>query len=85
VRTRAGLGALPGSLSQADLRQAIWKERRVELALEYGDRFFDLVRQGRAATVLASKGFVANKNEVMPLPLNQITLSGGKLTQNPGY
>jgi hypothetical protein len=84
VRTRAGLAALSG-LSQADLRQAIWKERRVELALEYGDRFFDLVRQGRAATVLASKGFVANKNELMPLPLNQITLSGGKLTQNPGY
>jgi hypothetical protein len=84
VRTRAGLAALSG-LSQADLRQAIWKERRVELALEYGDRFFDLVRQGRATTVLASKGFVANKNELMPLPLNQITLSGGKLTQNPGY
>jgi hypothetical protein len=84
VRTRAGLAALSG-LSQADLRQAIWKERRVELALEYGDRFFDLVRQGRAATVLASKGFVANKNELMPLPLSQITLSGGKLTQNPGY
>jgi hypothetical protein len=85
VRTRAGLAALSSGLSQADLRQAIWKERRVELALEYGDRFFDLVRQGRAATVLASKGFVANKNELMPLPLNQITLSGGKLTQNPGY
>ena len=85
IRTRAGLASLSSSLSQADLRQAIWKERRVELALEYGDRFFDLVRTGRAATVLASKGFVANKNELMPLPLSQITLSGGKLTQNPGY
>jgi hypothetical protein len=85
VRTRAGLTALASGLSQDALRQAIWKERRVELALEYGDRFFDFVRQGRAATVLASKGFVSNKNEVMPIPLNQITLSGGKLTQNPGY
>ena len=84
VRTRAGLAALSG-LSQADLRQAIWKERRVELALEYGDRFFDLVRQGRAATVLRGKGFVAGKNEVFPIPLSQIQLSGGKLTQNPGY
>ena len=85
VRQRAGLAALSTTLSQADVRQAIWKERRVELALEYGDRYFDLVRQGRAATVLRSKGFVANKNEVMPIPLSQITLSGGKLTQNPGY
>ena len=85
VRQRAGLAALSTSLAQADVRQAIWKERRVELALEYGDRYFDLVRQGRAATVLKSKGFVANKNELMPIPLSQITLSGGRLTQNPGY
>ncbi len=84
VRARAGLAALAG-LSQDALRQAIWQERRVELALEYGDRFFDLVRQGRAATVLKSRGFVAGKNEVFPVPLSQIQLSGGKLTQNPGY
>jgi hypothetical protein len=84
VRTRAGLTALSG-LSQDALRQAIWKERRVELALEYGDRFFDLVRQGRAAAVLKNRGFVTGKNEVFPIPLSQIQLSGGKLTQNPGY
>ena len=85
VRARAGLAALPSGLTQDGLRLAIWKERRVELALEYGDRFFDLVRQGRAATVLKSRGFVAGKNEVFPIPLSQIQLSGGKLTQNPGY
>ena len=85
VRARAGLAPLAGSLSQDALRQAIWQERRVELALEYGDRYFDLVRTGRAATVLKTKGFVAGKNELMPIPLSQITLSGGKLTQNPGY
>lgn len=84
VRARAGLAALSG-LAQDGLRQAIWKERRVELALEYGDRYFDLVRTGRAATVLKAKGFVAGKNELMPIPLSQITLSGGALTQNPGY
>jgi len=84
VRARAGLAALAGG-SQDVLRQAIWQERRVELALEYGDRFFDLVRQGRAATVLKSRGFVAGKHEVFPIPLSQIQLSGGKLTQNPGY
>ena len=85
VRARAGLASLASGLTQDALRQAIWQERRVELALEYGDRFFDLVRQGRAATVLKSKGFVAGKNELFPIPLSQIQLSGGKLTQNPGY
>ena len=39
------------SISGADLQKAVWHERRVELAME-GDRFFDLVRQGRAAEVI---------------------------------
>lgn len=85
IRQRAGLATLSTGLSQVAARQAIWQERRVELALEYGDRYFDLVRQGQAATVLASKGFTAGKNELMPIPLTEITLSGGKLVQNPGY
>ena len=78
VRSRAGLPASVGTIEN------IWRERRVELAMEH-DRFFDLVRQGRASTVLASKGFVAGRNEVFPIPQAQIDLSGGRLTQNPGY
>ena len=35
--------------------------------------------------VLKAKGFVPQKNELMPIPLSQITLSGGRLTQNLGY
>lgn len=69
---------------QAALRDAIWHERRVELAMEF-DRLFDLIRQGRAATVLGPKGFKAGKNELMPIPQNEIDLSPGLLTQNPGY
>lgn len=82
VRTRAGLGNTT-STSQADLRNAIWHERRVELAME-GDRFVDLVRTGQAATVLASYGFVAGKHELFPIPQNAIDQSNGVLTQNPG-
>lgn len=83
VRNRA---ALPNTAaaSQADLRTAIWHERRVELALE-GDRFVDLVRTGQAASVLAPYGFTAGKNEVFPIPLNSIVSSQNVLTQNPNY
>lgn len=62
------------------LKQAIWDERRLELAME-GDRFFDLVRTGQAGAKIT--GFVAGKNEVFPIPQQEIDISG--LTQNPGY
>lgn len=71
---------------QAGLRNAIWQERRVELAMEQ-QRYFDLVRQGRAQEVFASLGitWVPGKHEVFPLPQSEIDISGGTLTQNPGY
>lgn len=76
VRARVGLGSVPVSLA------AIKAERRLELAGE-GHRFFDLVRWGDAATVLAPRGFVAGKNEIFPIP--QRELQGTKLVQNPQY
>ncbi len=80
VRRRAGLAPVPATIAN------IWQERRVELALEQ-DRFFDLVRQGRAGTVLRAlgKNFVDGKHELFPIPQNQRDLSGNRLTQNPGY
>jgi hypothetical protein len=62
------------------LKQAIWDERRLELAME-GDRFFDLVRTGQAAAKL--KGFVAGKHELFPIPQREVEVSG--LAQNPNY
>ena len=62
------------------LKQAIWDERRLELAME-GDRFFDLVRTGLAATKIT--GFVVGKNELFPIPQSEVDISG--LKQNPGY
>ena len=76
VRARVGLGSVPVSMA------AIKNERRAELAGE-GHRFFDLVRWGDAATVLASRGFKAGKNEILPIPSQE--LQGTKLVQNPGY
>jgi hypothetical protein len=62
------------------LKQAIWDERRLELAME-GDRFFDLVRTGQAATKIT--GFVVGKHELFPIPQTEIDISS--LKQNPGY
>ncbi|HLO60867.1 MAG TPA: RagB/SusD family nutrient uptake outer membrane protein [Bacteroidales bacterium] len=78
VRTRAGLTPLGGATVQQ-----ILDERRAELALEE-DRYFDLIRTGQAAAVLASKGFVAGKHEVYPIPAVQMQLNTN-LTQNNGY
>jgi len=72
------------STDQATVRNAIYHERRVELAME-NDRYFDVIRQGRAATVFGPLGWKANKNEVWPIPQTEIDNSGGILKQNPGY
>ncbi|RMG69053.1 MAG: RagB/SusD family nutrient uptake outer membrane protein [Bacteroidetes bacterium] len=68
------------------LRARIWQERRVELAMEQ-HRWFDLIRQGRAAVVMQSlgKAFVEGKHELFPIPQTEIDLSGGAMQQNPGY
>lgn len=72
--------------AQNELRQLIWNERRLELAMEY-DRFFDLVRTGQAGTVLRAHGkpFVDGKHELFPIPQNEIIAASYKLRQNPGY
>lgn len=64
------------------LTDAIWKERRVEFVGE-GFRFFDLVRTGKAAGAIS--GFTAGKNELFPIPLQEIQFSNGNWSQNPGY
>lgn len=69
---------------QAALRAVIYKERRVEFAMEF-DRYFDVIRQGRGLEVFGSRGWKAGKNEVWPVPQNEIDLSAGILTQNPNY
>ena len=81
VRQRA-FGDLLHNISATGttLRQAIWDERRMELAME-GDRFFDLVRTGQAVTKIT--GFVVGKHEVFPIPQQEIEVSG--LNQNTGY
>ncbi|MES2458298.1 MAG: RagB/SusD family nutrient uptake outer membrane protein [Bacteroidota bacterium] len=87
LRARGGNAAILPDVTTSDkveLRNAIWHERQVELAME-NDRYFDVIRQGRALQVFGPKGWKANKNEVWPIPATEIDLSGGLLKQNPGY
>ena len=76
------------------LRDLIWHERRVELAGE-GQRFWDLARQGRLGKVMKAysrkynsikgQNFIEGKNELLPIPDDQIIVSNGALSQNPRY
>ncbi|MNQ65725.1 SusD family protein [compost metagenome] len=73
VRARVGLN--PAAVTMDN----IMKERRIELAAE-GQRWFDLVRWGLAASKLSSKGFVAGKNEILPVPERE--LANSKILQS---
>ncbi|PWB25527.1 RagB/SusD family nutrient uptake outer membrane protein [Flavobacterium sp. HTF] len=70
------------NVSGAALTDLILKERRVELFGE-GHRFFDLVRTGQAEGTIP--GFTADKNELFPLPIEEIQFANGNWAQNPGY
>ena len=69
------------TVSGSALTEAIWKERRVEFLGE-GLRFFDLVRTGKGTEI---QGFTANKNEVFPVPYEEIRFANGNWQQNQGY
>ncbi len=73
VRARAyGNNSNDYTSGEGDLLEAIYTERRKELAGE-GHRFFDLVRTNKAANAI--EGFTANKNEFFPIPLIELQLA----------
>ena len=80
VRNRAGLSDT--NASGSDLLDVIINERRLELVGE-GHRFFDLVRWNMAEEYI--EGFTAPKNNLFPIPFEEIGFSQGNWEQNPGY
>lgn len=79
VRVRSGIAASTAATAD-DILLAVENERRVEFALE-PQRWFDLVRTGRAPAVLSLSD--ANKY-IFPIPGAEI-LANPALVQNPGY
>jgi hypothetical protein len=79
IRTRAGLTNFSSS-DKALIFNEIDLQRRKELVWE-GHRWFDLLRQGRAQSVL---GITDVNKLLMPLPASQIA-ADPSLKQNPGY
>ena len=79
VRDRAGL-AVTTAVTREELLLAIENERRIEFAFE-AHRWFDLVRTGRATTVL---NFTDVDKLVMPIPVSQLLIDRA-LVQNEGY
>jgi len=75
----------PVDISTADkvvFRDKVLQERRVELAFE-GQRWFDLIRTGRAVEIMKSKGFKINDTQLIcPIPQKQVDINPGVMKQN---
>ena len=91
IRTRVSLPNTSAA-TQADMRLAIEKERRLELAFE-GARWYDLKRTGRAIEVInAAKGVdgvnlgysISLYQLLWPIPQAELD-KNSQLTQNSGY
>jgi hypothetical protein len=89
VRGRAGLPPIavtdPG-ISQPDLVDTIFHERRIEFFAEWGHRWFDLKRTGRINSVMtAAKGSQWKPSAALfPIPHSEV-LAAPNLSQNDGY
>ncbi|HVU56047.1 MAG TPA: RagB/SusD family nutrient uptake outer membrane protein [Puia sp.] len=89
IRERAGLPEYSGTPDQQSLLAAILHERQTELFVEWGHRWFDLIRTGNIDPVMnvvaPRKGSVWNTVYALyPIPQNEIT-QDPNLLQNPGY
>jgi hypothetical protein len=86
LRTRAGLTNTTATTKDA-LLVAVAKERQTELFAEWGHRWFDLKRTGKAEEVLstiATKQPWSNNNLVYPIPALDV-INDPNLVQNDGY
>lgn len=89
IRERAGLPLIQDTspaISQAALLLAIQQERRIELFTEWGHRWYDLKRAGRADAILSTKKLDWQSTDILlPIPQEDIEINRNLLPQNSGY
>lgn len=85
IRERADLVPLADGLNKAQTLAAIARERRVELFAEWGHRWFDLIRTGKAIEVLSPlKPDIDLHDLIYPIPRSAMR-TNPNLEQNEGY
>ncbi|MDN5217340.1 RagB/SusD family nutrient uptake outer membrane protein [Fulvivirgaceae bacterium BMA12] len=85
IRNRAGLPDIISGDKVSVLRD-IEQERQVELFTEWGHRWLDLKRTGRADAIMgAAKAKWQAEDILYPLPQSELEVNPNLLPQNPGY
>lgn len=85
IRNRAGLPDTSAQ-TQEELLEAVLQERRIELMIEHGHRWFDLRRFTRADAVLAPlKPGWRPTNILLPIPETELLMNPNLNPQNNGY
>jgi hypothetical protein len=80
IRNRANIPTIASVTTTDELVDKILLERRIEFAYE-SQRWFDLIRTGKAQQVLA---ITDASKLLLPIPKQEILINSN-LTQNPGY
>lgn len=89
IRGRAGATLILSSVqTKAELLQLVLKEKQLELGIESGEDWYDLVRftvEGDI-NIINYKPNVTNKNRyIVPIPIATIKAGNNLVKQNPGY
>jgi hypothetical protein len=88
LRKRAGVDDLPTTLNASEVKTAIANERRWELFAEWGHRWLDLKRTGKAiealAQIPAKQPWAGDYQLLYPIPASEIQ-SNKNIVQNPQY
>ena len=88
IRNRADINLLPDNLTELQVKEAVEKERQTELFAEWGHRWLDLKRTGKAASVLSliplKQPWKGEDQLLYPIPPLEIRVNSA-LKQNKGY
>jgi hypothetical protein len=85
IRNTAGLAGTT-AISQEDMINAIFQERKVEFFTELGHRFFDLKRANQLDQALSPvKAGWNTTDRLLPLPESELLLNPNLNPQNPNY